>query len=360
MLTYHPLRVSELRPETADAICITLEVPQELEQAYRYLPGQHVGLRAQIDGQEVRRSYSLCAGTDQRHLRIAIRQHDQGSMSQYLARQVHAGDRIDVLPPAGGFFVQPDPAAARTYCAFAAGSGITPILGILHNVLLREPNSRFLLFYGNRTASSIMFAEELLALKDRYPERLSLYFILSREPQDVELFNGRIDAEKVARFAAELFDPRAVDAFLLCGPGTMVETVKDSLVTLGADPTRIHSEHFASDAPRALPGTVVQDKQRSVQAQTQTRVTVVMDGRRRGFTMGSGMTVLEAAESAGLDLPYSCRAGVCSTCRARVVRGEVSMMTNYSLEQGEVDAGYVLCCQALPTSTELELTYDER
>jgi ring-1,2-phenylacetyl-CoA epoxidase subunit PaaE len=355
MITYHPLKIAELRPEGNEAVCVTLEVPDSLREAFRFAPGQHIGVRATIDGQEVRRTYSICSATDERHLRIGVRLHEQGSMSGHLARRLRAGDTLEVLPPTGRFFITPEHSAARTYCAFAGGSGITPILGIVRNVLRQEPGSRFVLFYGNRTTSSIMFAEELLALKDLYPQRLSLYFLMSREPQDVELFNGRLDAAKVAVLGRELFDARGIDAYFLCGPDTMIESVRDGLLGLGVEESRIHSEHFSSDAQR------VRLKPDLQVPQAQTQVTVVMDGRRRAFGMASdGTTVLEAAEQAGLELPYSCRAGVCSTCRTRVVRGAVTMMTNYALEPWEVDAGYVLCCQALPATPELELTYDER
>jgi ring-1,2-phenylacetyl-CoA epoxidase subunit PaaE len=361
VLTYHPLKVSELRPEGSDAVCITFAVPDELRDAFRFSPGQHVGLRATIGGQEVRRTYSICSATDERHLRIGVRLHDRGSMSGYLAKQIRAGDTLEVLTPTGRFFLAPDASVRRTYCAFAGGSGITPILGILRNVLRHEPHSRFLLFYGNRTTASIMFAEELLALKDLYPQRLSLYFIMSREPQEVELFNGRLDAAKVAVLGRELFDAAGVDAYFLCGPDTMIDSVRDGLTQLGVEQARIHSEHFTSDAKRVCAQAQAVATPVIAPDTEQTQVTVVMDGRRRAFAMASdGTTVLEAAEQAGLELPYSCRAGVCSTCRTRVVRGAVTMMTNYALEPWEVEAGYVLCCQALPASTELELTYDER
>jgi ring-1,2-phenylacetyl-CoA epoxidase subunit PaaE len=361
MLTFHPLKVSELRPEASDALCIAFEVPEHLRQAYQFAPGQHIGIRASIDGQEVRRTYSICSGLNDRHLRIGVRVHDQGGMSRYLAQQVQVGDTLDVLTPTGRFFAEPDPSAARTYCAFAGGSGITPILGIMRNVLAREPGSRFQLFYSNRTTATIMFAEELLALKDRYPERLSLYFILSREPQDVELFNGRLDHDKVALLGRSVFDPRTTDAFYLCGPGTMIESVRDSLMALGVDPVRIHMERFATDAPRLAQPEAEKVPAPVGIAKGMTQVTVVMDGRRRSFSMANGAsTVLEAAENEGLELPYSCRAGVCSTCRTKVTRGAVTMTTNYALEPWEVEQGYVLCCQALPASAELEINYDER
>jgi ring-1,2-phenylacetyl-CoA epoxidase subunit PaaE len=445
MLTFHPLRVAELHREASDAVCIALEVPDHLQEAYRFVPGQHLGIRANVNGQELRRTYSICSAFGEKHLRIGVRVHDQGGMSRHLAYTVQVGDVLDVLTPTGRFFAQPGATAAKTYCAFAGGSGITPILGIIRNVLAREPHSRCLLFYGNRTTATIMFAEELLALKDCYIDRLSLYFVLSREPQDVELFNGRLDREKVALLGTTLFEPRAVDAFYLCGPGTMLDSVREALLCLGVDGVRIHAERYATEAKegersaeeavagdkravaggkeavaggkeavagdsRAVAGdsrAVAGDSQavagdspskqgqspqgqspqgqspqrqyaqgqspqgqspqgqspqgQSPQGQSAIQVTVVMDGRRRSFAMpGSGTTVLEAAESEGLDLPYSCRAGVCSTCRTKVTRGEVTMKENYALEPWEVDQGYVLCCQALPASAELELTYDER
>ncbi|HKS57202.1 MAG TPA: 2Fe-2S iron-sulfur cluster-binding protein [Steroidobacteraceae bacterium] len=359
-LTYHPLKIVEVRAEGSDAVCVTLDVPDELRDEFRFSPGQHIGVRATIDGHEERRTYSICSATDERHLRIGVRVQERGIMSGHLGRNLRAGDTLEVLPPTGRFILTPDAKAARTYCAFAGGSGITPILGIIKNALRHEPASRFLLFYGNRTTASIMFAEELLALKDIYPQRLSLYFLMSREPQDVEVLNGRLDAAKVGVLGRELFDARAVDGYFVCGPDTMIDSVREGLVGLGVDPARIHSEHFASEGVRLKPDPhAVTPKSAAEQGQTQ--VTVVMDGRRRSFAMASdGTTVLEAAEQAGLELPYSCRAGVCSTCRTRVVRGAVTMMTNYALEPWEVEAGYVLCCQALPAATELELTYDER
>ena len=363
MLTFHPLKVVDVHPEGSDALCISFEVPEPLREAYRFLPGQHVGLRTNIGGQEVRRTYSICSDASDRHLRIGVRVHDNGSMSQHLVSQLRAGDSIDVLTPTGRFFVEPNPSAARTYCAFAGGSGITPILGIIKNLLAQEPHSRFILFYSNRTTSTIMFAEELLALKDRYPTRLSLYFLLSREPQDVELFNGRLDREKVTLLSKEVFDPLETDAFFLCGPGTMIESVRDTLTGLGVDPTRIHMERFASDMPASVQPTpaAVQAKPKRAAAEEIAQITITMDGRQRTFAMlDDDATVLDAAERVGMELPYSCRAGVCSTCRTKVTKGTAEMEVNYALEPWEVAAGFVLCCQTRPTSGELELTYDER
>jgi len=363
MLTFHPLKVADVHPEGSDALCIAFDVPESLREAYRFLPGQHVGLRTHIGGQEVRRTYSICSNADDRQLRIGVRVHDNGSMSQHLASQLRIGDSIDVLTPTGRFFVEPNPSASRTYCAFAGGSGITPILGIIKNLLAREPHSRFILFYSNRTTSTIMFAEELLALKDRHPSRLSLYFLLSREPQDVELFNGRLDRDKVTLLSRHVFDPLATDAFLLCGPGDMIESVRDTLVDLGVDADRIHTERFANDMPAVATrvDAIAQPKPKRRTAEVVADITITMDGRQRSFAMlDDDATVLEAAERVGMELPYSCRAGVCSTCRAKVTRGSVEMATNYALEPWEVQAGFILCCQARPTSGELEITYDER
>lgn len=363
MLTFHSLKVADVHPEGSDALCISFEVPEPLREAYRFLPGQHVGLRTHIGGQEVRRTYSICSSAIDRHLRIGVRVHDNGSMSQHLASRLRTGDSIDVLTPTGRFFVEPSPSAARTYCAFAGGSGITPILGIIKNLLAQEPHSRFILFYSNRTTSTIMFAEELLALKDRYPTRLSLYFLLSREPQDVELFNGRLDRDKVTLLSRQVFDPLQTDAFLLCGPGDMIESVRDTLIGLGADASRIHTERFANDMPAGVTriDAVVPTQPEREAAEEIANITITMDGRQRSFAMlDDDATVLEAAERVGMELPYSCRAGVCSTCRAKVTRGSVDMATNYALEPWEVQAGFILCCQSRPTSGELEITYDER
>lgn len=378
MLKYHSLAVAQIHPEASDAVCISFDIPRELRETYRFRPGQHLGLRAVIDGTEQRRTYSICSGADEPRLRIGVREHAHGSMSRHLARRIRVGDRLDVLAPAGRFFVRVDPAAERHYVAFAAGSGITPILGIVKNVLAQEPRSRVTLFYGNRRVDTIMFADELLGLKDRYPQRLALSFIFSRELQDVDLLNGRLDAAKVAELAASrLFDPAQADGCFLCGPGTMIDAVRGALAGLGVDAVRIHSERFIGDAPGAsaraqaqsasipsatlFAGDPMAASADDIRTAARTRITVVMDGRRRSFLAErNGETVLEAAGRAGLELPYSCRAGVCSTCRTRVVRGAVNMMANYALEPWELEAGYVLCCQSLPETDELELNYDER
>jgi ring-1,2-phenylacetyl-CoA epoxidase subunit PaaE len=358
MLKYHPLKVTDVRAEAQDAVCLAFAVPAELRDEYRFHAGQHVGLRLEVDGEELRRTYSIVSAPGDPALRIGVRVHPHGRMSRHIASRVRVGDSLDVLTPNGSFHTPLDPRNRKTYAAFAAGCGITPVLSIAKAVLAAQPDSRFLLFYGNRETARVMFLEELLALKDVHLSRLSLSFLFTREPQDVELFNGRIDGEKVRQLAGALFEPQSVDEYFLCGPGDMIDTVSAALLALGVGAGRIHSERFAVVEQA---GAVQPRPEKAAPGAVGASVAVVMDGRRRTFSMPmAGETVLEAAERAGLDLPYSCRAGVCSTCRTKLVKGAVEMAQNYALEPWEVEAGFVLVCQSTPTTSELELDYDQR
>jgi ring-1,2-phenylacetyl-CoA epoxidase subunit PaaE len=369
VLKFHPLEVASITPDADDAVAIALAVPPELREEYRGSPGQHVVVRTQIGGEEVRRTYSLVNAPGEWPLRIVPRVHALGSMSRHLAEQLRTGDRLDVLPPNGSFTPR-GTAHHGTYVAFAAGCGITPVLSVVH-ALLAGSDSRVILFYGNANTARTMCLEELLALKDRYLERLSLHFLMSREPQEVALYNGRIDGARVRELAGVLFSPGEVAEYFVCGPGDMIEQVSGALAALGVDAARIHSEHFtvatageaaASTPPPALsaPGTAAAAPA-SAPADTTAEVTILMDGRRRTFHMPrDGETVLDAAARAGIELPFSCRAGVCSTCRTKVVRGEVEMAQNYALEDWEVEQGYVLACQSRVRSATLELDYDEK
>jgi ring-1,2-phenylacetyl-CoA epoxidase subunit PaaE len=358
VLKFHSLKVAQVSQDAQEAVSIAFEVPDHLREFYRFEAGQHLGIRVQLAGEELRRTYSIVSAPGDPDLRIGVRVHGHGKLSRHLARQVRAGDALEVLTPNGSFHTTLGAGDGRTYAAFTAGSGITPVLSIVKNTLAREPRSRFLLFYGNQNAARTMFMEELLELKDIHLARLSLSFLFTREPQDVELFNGRIDRRKVREFAGTLFDAAGVDEYFLCGPGDMNDEVMASLIDLGVNAERIHSERFAvAEAVTAPQPHVVAP---AASAET-TRVSVVMDGRRRSFTMArDGETVLEAAEQAGLDLPFSCRAGVCSTCRTKLSQGAVEMAANYALEPWEVEAGFVLACQSRPTTPELELDYDQR
>lgn len=359
MLKFHPLKIKSRTEAADDAVCITFEVPAELRDDYRFEAGQHLAIRLPVSGQDVRRTYSIVGPMGSADLSIGVRAQPGGQMSQFLAQRLHVGETLEVLTPNGSFHTRIEPRRAKRYVAFAAGSGITPVLSIAASVLAAEPGSRFVLFYGNRTAASTMFLDDIMALKNRFTTRFSAHFLLSREPQEIELFNGRLDPAKVREFSSTLFDVAAVDEFFVCGPGSMVEDVSRTLQELGAK-GKIHTELFASASPAPA-----QDRPSvaaaAPDAKDITQVSVVMDGRRRSFNMNTslGESVLDAAARAGLELPYSCRAGVCSTCRCKLLKGEVTMDNNMALEDWEVAEGYVLCCQSHPTTADIEITYDE-
>lgn len=353
--TFHPLTVRDVRRETDDTISVAFTVPEDLADAYAFVHGQHLTLRATIGGEEVRRSYSICSGCDDGELRIAIKRVPGGVFSTFANEALVPGARVDVMTPMGRFTVPLEPAARRTYVAVAAGSGITPILSILRTVLAREPGSRCLLVYGNRTVSSIIFRQALDDLKDDHLGRLAVHHVLSREPDEAGLLPSRIDHALVDELCRTLVDPADVHAWFLCGPQAMVETVRSRLVEVGVDPGRIHLELFttASDParrspppPAALPGGNAQ-------------VAVVLDGKRLDFDISFDTdTILDAAQRAGADLPYSCKSGVCGTCRAKLVEGRVTMAQNYSLAPWEVEAGYVLTCQSRPRTPRVVLDFD--
>jgi ring-1,2-phenylacetyl-CoA epoxidase subunit PaaE len=364
MLKFHSLRVAEVTPDAEDAVAIALAVPPELHAEYCGSAGQHVVVRAQIDGAEIRRTYSLINVPGEWPLRIAARVHEHGCMSRYLAEQLRAGDELEVLPPNGSFIARAADAAGGTYVALASGCGITPVLSIVR-LLLARAAARVYLFYGNSGTGRAMCLEEVLGLKDRYLDRLALHFLMSREPQEVELYNGRLDGARVRQFAATVFEPQQVREYFVCGPGDMIEHINTALRELGVDGSRVHAEHFTvatTTAERAHPTPVaVAAPAATVAAGHLAEVSLVLDGRRRAFTMRrDDETVLDGAARAGIELPFSCRAGVCSTCRTKVIRGEVSMAQNYALEDWELEQGYVLACQSRVRSAQLELDYDEK
>lgn len=358
---FHPLRIREVRPETVDAVSLSFEVPEELRDAFRFTQGQFITLRTHINGEDTRRSYSICAGVrdyDRRgELRVGIRRVPEGVFSTFVHDQLHAGDVIDVMPPDGRFFVPLDPSNEKHYVGFAAGSGITPILALIKSTLAIEPLSRFTLIYGNRNVSRIMFAEELEDLKNAYLGRLTLYNVLSDEPQDVDLFNGRIDAEKCRTFLQSLVPAAEIDEAFICGPGSMMDAVEAALAESGVPAEKIHAERFG------VPGETNTRRAPLVvdEATPSAELLVVLDGNtRRMRTPYQGQSILDSGLRAGLSLPYACKGGVCCTCRARVLEGEVRMDKNYTLEAHEVAVGFVLTCQAHPVSERVVVSYDER
>ncbi len=362
-LRFHRLKVAEIRAATPgaaapgaaapDALLIRLEVPDDLREAYRFEAGQYLTLRAAIGGVEQRRAYSICAGPDDGELTIAIRQLDDGVFSSWAHATLREGDLLDVMTPTGRFGIAFEPDQARTHVAFAAGSGITPIMSILRGVLTREPASRFALFYGNRRTSSIMFREALADLKDRFRERFAVYHILSREAQDLPLLNGRLDAEKLSLLLRHVIPAAEVDHAFLCGPSSMIAMLEPALAKAGIAPGRIHIERFVS-AEGGVPR-----RARPSQAMTfSKRARIRHDGKDSEIPIAEGDSVLEAALCAGLDLPYACKGGMCGTCRAKLIAGHAKMRINYALDPGEIAAGFVLTCQARAESDFIIVDYD--
>lgn len=357
---FHSLRVADVDRLTEDAVAVTFEVPPELAADYDFVHGQHLTIRALIDGTEVRRNYSICSPAGSGILRIGVKALPGGTFSPWVNDELAAGDVVEVMTPTGRFTTPLRPDQARHYVAIVAGSGITPVLSIVTTILEREPDSRVTLLYGNRTTGSIMFLEELADLKDRFPERLALYHVLSREPVDAELLHGRLDPEKLSTFLDVLLPVDDADEWFLCGPFEMVVASRELLLDRGVEPSHVHSElfHVEGEAPRAAVAEPV-DGAAAPAAGPASTVTVVLDGRSTTFSLPEGgEPVLEAALRARGDAPYACKGGVCGTCRAKLLEGTVRMERNYALEDEEVAAGYVLTCQSHPTSEKVLLDYD--
>jgi len=356
MSAFHPLQVASVSRLTRESIAVTFALPETLADTFRYVEGQHLTLRTRIDGVEVRRSYSICAGRDERTLRIAIKRIPGGVFSNWANDALRPGHTIDVLPPTGNFHVPLAPEHRRHYVAFAAGSGITPILSILKTVLAVEPHSRFTLVYGNRASSSVMFREELSDLKDQYLERLNLVFVMSREHQDIELLNGRIDRAKAEGLLQHWIDPRSIDVAFICGPYDMMTAVAAVLREHGIDKARIKTELFSNE------GVPVARTTRPVRTNGEglCEVTVVQDGRSRVYTLQkNGQTLLDGALSQGVELPHSCKSGVCATCRCKLTSGEVDMNAEFALEDYEIARGFILACQSYPLTDKITIDYDQ-
>lgn len=358
-LSFHPLKVVSVERAAEDATCVTVEVPPTLRQTFAHHAGQYVTVRRTIQGRDERRTYSIVTAPGTSQLKLGVRTQTGGLMSGDLASNLRPGDMLEVGTPLGRFRTAIDPAREFSYVAFAAGSGITPVLSLATDILGREPRSRFSLIYGNRSIARTMFLEETLALKNRYLDRLSLHFVMSREPQQTELLNGRIDGKKVIELARQLPQISSADEYLICGPGDMVDEVRNALKALnGTAPIRF--ERFATANSRPL-DILVKAPDAPAPQEILATVTVTMDGRRRSFPMApNDPSVLDAAERAGLELPFSCRSGICATCRARITEGAAVMTHNIALERWETDAGFVLCCQARPTTPTLEISYDHK
>lgn len=358
MPRFHPLTVTDVRRETRDAVVVTLAPHERDRSLFDFTQGQYLTLRKQFDGEELRRSYSICAGTDEGVLRVGIKRVNGGAFSTWANEQLVPGDQIDAMPPMGRFFTPIETGAEKHYLGFAAGSGITPLLSIIKTVLAREPRSRFTLVYANRQIGSIMFREELEDLKNIHLGRFSVLHVLRAEAQDIDLFTGRIDAEKIKALFDHWIDADSVDTAFICGPEPMMLTIAAALREHGLADEQIKFELFSAGQPgRARTMAVA----RNVSEEgIGTQATVTLDGTTRSFQMPrEGQSLLEAAIANHMDAPYSCRAGVCSTCRCKVIEGAAEMAVNHALEDDEVRAGYVLSCQAVPLTDRIVFTYDQ-
>ncbi len=353
---FYALRVCDLRRETPDTVSVAFEVPAELRDLFQFTQGQYLTLRTVIDGSDQRRSYSICSAPQEGELRVAIKKVDGGVFSTYANERLQVGDELRVMPPQGRFFTLLHPSNKNLYVAFAAGSGITPVISILKSVLHAEPHSRFLLFYGNRGFDQIIFHEQLEHLKNRFPDRLAVHHVLSRESIGADLFNGRLDGAKCRAYGKFLFQPAEVDAFFLCGPEEMIFGIKKSLEEMGVLSGRIHYELFTTPG---RPAAAARPASTASAAAFDASITVIQDGMQFDFSLLSdGSTLLDAAMRAGADLPFSCKGGVCSTCKAKILEGEVAMEVCYGLEPDEVAAGYVLTCQSHPKSKKVVVSFD--
>jgi ring-1,2-phenylacetyl-CoA epoxidase subunit PaaE len=348
---FHALQVAAIDELTEDAVALTFDVPPELAGEFAFVHGQHLSIRG---GDDVRRSYSICTPPSSGVLRIGVKRLPGGAFSEGVVERLRVGDTLEVMTPAGRFTSELDPTARRTYVAVAAGSGITPMLSIVAAVLEGEPGSSVTLICANRTHASVMFLDEVHDLKDRFPSRLQIVHVLSRETQEVELFSGRLDGPRLEKILDALMPAVEVDQWFLCGPQQLVTELRETLATLGVESARVHSELFHADpVPRAPVATL------AGAAEGAARVTIRLDGRTSDLDLRpDDVPVLEAALRVRADLPFACKGGVCGTCRARLVEGTVAMDANYALEPDEIERGYVLTCQSHPTSSRVVLDYD--
>ncbi|MGE5738294.1 MAG: 1,2-phenylacetyl-CoA epoxidase subunit PaaE [Betaproteobacteria bacterium] len=355
MSKFHALAVAKVERETRDAIAITFDVPPALREAFRFEPGQHLTLRTRIGDDDVRRSYSICAPAGG-PLRIAVKRSPGGVFSTWANDALREGTAVDVMPPMGHFNVAADAQASRHYLGVAAGSGITPLVSIVTSALVAEPASRFTLIYGNRASATVMFRDELASLKDRYLDRFNLVHVLSREPQDIELLHGRIDRAKADALFERWVPIADVDYAFVCGPEGMMDAVRASLLAHGMPAERIKIERFAASIPKHthVPRPLPQA------AHTECEVHVVIDGSQRMFLLEKGAeNIIDAGLRNGIELPFSCKGGVCSTCRCKLVDGEVDMDVNFALEDYEVARGFILACQSYPVTDRVTVDFDQ-
>lgn len=352
---FHPLRVAQIVPETPEANSIRFEIPPELRDTFEFKAGQHLTLKADIDGADVRRNYSLCTAPDSGDWMVTVKRIAGGLFSNWVADHLKGGDTIEVMPPHGSFTTEFNATARRQVVGIAGGSGITPVMSLLRTLLKSEPESRFTLIYGNRDSSSIIFLEDLARLKDRYLDRLEVYHFLDMEEGDFDLFNGRLDRERVDDALEHLIgSPEQVGDWFICGPGPMMDAAETALIDRGIGRGKIHIERFTADRP---PEALVKEMAELQSKAAGIMMSVTLDGRTRKVPFTEA-NILDSAREAGLPAPFACKAGVCATCRAKVVSGKVEMAARYGLTDEEVADGYVLTCQSVPDGDGVAVDYD--
>jgi ring-1,2-phenylacetyl-CoA epoxidase subunit PaaE len=356
MARFFPLTVTDIRRDTRDAVVLTLSPPDDARDEFFFTQGQYLTFRRVFDGEEVRRSYSICAGVDDGVLRVGVKRVEAGWFSTYVNEEVKIGDTLEAMAPAGNFYSALKPAEARRYLGFAGGSGITPMISLLRTVMSREPKSSFTLVYANRSASAIMFREELEDMKNLHLGRLNIVHVLESEAGEIDLFSGRLDRAKCEALFTRWIDVTSADFAFICGPEPMMLAVADALKARGLPETAIKFELFSSPrAPRAKPKSAPSPRGAAGAA----TATIILDGAARTITVAEGQAVLDAALSQSIDAPFACKAGVCSTCRAKLLEGEVEMEANYALEDYEVERGYILTCQSRPRTAAITIDYDQ-
>lgn len=354
-LHFHQLKVKNIKRETQDCVSISFDIPEQLKKEFLFIQGQSLTLRSIIEGEEIRRSYSICTTPSDGELRVAVKKVNGGLFSTFANNELKVGDILDVMTPSGNFYTELDPLNKKNYLAFAAGSGITPIISIIKTTLITEPNSTFTLVFGNKNHTSIIFKEELEALKDKYIERFRLYHILSRERMEADINYGRINAEKCQQLL-KVIDLNKIDEYFICGPEKMIFSVRDFLYEKGIDRRKVHFELFTTPLRKSSsykpPTTAEENKATS-------NITVTLDGRSFDFKLDyDSNNILDAALAQGADLPYACKGGVCTTCKAKLVEGRIEMEVNYGLEPDEVEAGFILTCQSHPRSEKVKVDFD--
>ncbi len=361
MPKFHQLQVKDIRRETEDAVSVAFEIPDSLKDQYEFIQGQYLTLKTEIKGEEVRRNYSVCVSPLDKELRVAIKQVPFGKFSTFANQELKVGDILDVMTPMGRFYSEVIPENEKQYVGFAGGSGITPVISILKTVLQTEAKSTFTLFYGNRGFDSIIFREDIEALKNEFMDRLTVHHVFSDERLESPLFNGYISVEKTLKFAKLLFNPNNIDEYFICGPEPMMLAIREALESLDIEKSKIHIELFTSPDKKPTNTSTAQKSKPEFDSSKACKVTIRLDGDYIEFPLEyGGDSILDTALKEGADLPYACKGGVCSTCRAKLVEGEVEMDVNYALEQEEVEAGFILTCQSHPRTEKIVVDFDEK